>query len=119
MKFLKRGMLLCTVLTFLLVGGCGPADEAPPDDDMTEEETAPDEADAQLIAEGEAVVQKNCISCHGENLEGGMGPALHGLSAKYTPDQLHDILVNGIGAMPGGTAGGQEEAVIAYLLTLD
>ncbi|QZT35475.1 cytochrome c [Caldalkalibacillus thermarum TA2.A1] len=72
-----------------------------------------------MIAEGEAVVQQSCVSCHGENLEGGMGPSLHGITEKYTREELYDILVNGIGSMPAGTARGHEEEVIAYLMTLD
>ncbi|WP_203332786.1 menaquinol-cytochrome c reductase cytochrome b/c subunit [Planococcus beigongshangi] len=36
----------------------------------------------------------SCISCHGDNLEGQVGPTLVGTG--YTPEEIADIAVNGI-----------------------
>lgn len=44
----------------------------------------------------------NCTSCHGQNLEGGMGPKLAGLSLK--PDDAKKIIREGKGAMPAHDA---------------
>ncbi|WP_202080738.1 c-type cytochrome [Caldalkalibacillus salinus] len=89
------------------------------EDEQPDEEAGQGDQDAELVAAGEEVVHQSCIGCHGENLEGNMGPTLHGVSKKYSEEELNDILVNGIGQMPKGTAGGEEEAVIAYLQTLE
>lgn len=48
------------------------------------------------------VLTKTCISCHGENLEGGpAAPSLHGLT--LSKEEVADILVHGVPgtAMPG------------------
>lgn len=93
-----------------------PAEEGVEDEEMEEEALA----DPELIARGEEVVQQNCLMCHGQDLQGmGNAPGLLHAGQQFTTEELYDILVNGIGAMPGGTARGEEEAVIAYLLTLE
>lgn len=124
-------------LTIAILSACGgandeatPIDEAPatdqtPADDTIEEERNDDattdetEADATLVAAGETVVKQSCVGCHGANLEGSLGPTLHNVASKYSEEELYDILVNGIGTMPKNAAAGNEEAVIAYLLTLE
>lgn len=40
----------------------------------------------------------NCTSCHGQNLEGGMGPKLAGTSA--SADEMKKIIRDGKGSMP-------------------
>jgi cytochrome c551 len=48
----------------------------------------------------QAVFKQNCISCHGVNLEGGVGPNLQKVGTKYSKDQIVGIITNGRGAMP-------------------
>ncbi len=49
---------------------------------------------------GEAIVGQNCVSCHGAELQGGIGPSLvddewiHG----GTPEAIHATITNGVGA---------------------
>lgn len=50
--------------------------------------------------DADAIVKQNCISCHGGNLEGGVGPGLQAVGGKYDRNQIHDIIANGQGAMP-------------------
>lgn len=47
---------------------------------------------------GEEIAQKNCISCHGGDLTGGMGPSLIGLD----PEHVKEVALNGTesGGMP-------------------
>jgi len=65
----------------------------------------------------EAVAQQKCIACHGENLEGNVGPNLHG--EDKDKDALHEIIKNGKGGMPGGLI---EDAhiddMVDYILSL-
>lgn len=135
----KRLILLLGIfsLSFAILSACGganddatPTDEAPATDQTPADETTEDEgndeaaadepeADATLVAAGETVVKQSCVGCHGANLEGNVGPTLHNVASKYSEEELYDILVNGIGTMPKNTAAGNEDAVIAYLVTLD
>jgi cytochrome c551 len=93
-------------------------DNAVEDEDATEENDADEAVDADAAAQGEEIVQQSCISCHGNDLAGGSGPALIDVGDKFSDDELRDILVNGQGSMPGGLANGNEDEVIAYLQTL-
>lgn len=58
----------------------------------------------------EDIVQASCISCHGNSLEGGMGPALDKIGATLSEDEIKDIIVNGVPgtAMPAGLVQGEE-----------
>lgn len=54
-------------------------------------------------ASPEELYQKQgCISCHGQNYEGGAGPALSDIGKKVSLDEIKDTLKNGRGAMPAG-----------------
>ncbi|KYG92270.1 cytochrome c [Metasolibacillus sp. FSL H7-0170] len=64
-----------------------------------------------------AALTAGCIGCHGGDLTGGMGPNLHGIA--LSKEEIVDILTNGKGAMPAGTAKGNEEAVAEYILSLE
>lgn len=137
---MKKWPKIALLLSMIFIAGgllaaCGGAEEETPANDPGTEapeedaaggeeaegtEEAGDEGagDSEAVAQGEEIVQSNCISCHGENLEGATGPSLQGVGDKYSEEELHDILVNGIGSMPGGLASGNEDAVVQYLLTL-
>ncbi|MYL71189.1 cytochrome C oxidase Cbb3 [Halobacillus litoralis] len=57
---------------------------------------------------GYAVYEANCLSCHGDALQGqGNYPSL--IDAELTVDQVKDIAVNGVGEMPAGIFGGSDE----------
>ncbi|HMV82054.1 MAG TPA: PQQ-binding-like beta-propeller repeat protein [Blastocatellia bacterium] len=64
---------------------------------------------------------RDCASCHGKDWQGSppQFPALIGLESKYKAEDLHAILRNGIGRMPGFAALGDEgiKAVTHLLLT--
>ena len=64
------------------------------------------------------VAQGKCITCHGDNLEGGGGPALAGTD--LSKDELVDIIKNGIPpAMPGGLIPDEHlDEMADYILSL-
>ncbi|MFD1707143.1 c-type cytochrome [Siminovitchia sediminis] len=70
-----------------------------------------EESDVEIDQESEGYqvyAGQSCINCHGENLEGGpAAPPLTNL--EYTPEEIKDISVNGIGAMPADQYNGSEE----------
>ncbi|AXH98482.1 cytochrome c [Sporosarcina sp. PTS2304] len=109
---MKKQLLATLFGAALVLGACGGSDDssAPADDATNDNGAATTDVDA------EAVVQQNCASCHGGNLEGGMGPALDKIGGTLSQDEIHDVIVNGKGAMPPGIIKGEEaDAVAAWL----
>ena len=67
--------------------------------------------------DAEAIVQKSCVSCHGGNLEGGMGPALDKIGGTLSEEEIHDVIVEGKGSMPPGIIKGEEADAVAKWLS--
>jgi mono/diheme cytochrome c family protein len=69
------------------------------------------------VDRGEAIFQRECAGCHGEQAEGGVGPALRetGLDGAT----VAAIVEQGRGVMPAGIVSGQERAdVVAYVVSI-
>ena len=60
----------------------------------------PFRGDAAAVAAGRALYADNCAACHGENMEGDIGPELDG--SAYGEEELFEIIYSGIpdGGMP-------------------
>lgn len=71
--------------------------------------------------DAEKIVKTSCATCHGQNLEGTIGPKLADVGARLTQDQIAQVIKNGktgsIGVMPPGLLTDQKQidAVAAYL----
>lgn len=66
--------------------------------------------------DGKKVVQQSCATCHGGQLQGGSAPALDKLGAKYTQEEILDIILNGKDRMPPGIIKGEKaDAAAEYL----
>ncbi|QKS70876.1 cytochrome c [Paenalkalicoccus suaedae] len=66
---------------------------------------------------GQSVYEMNCASCHGGNLEGGVGPALDG--GNYSQEEILSAIAEGPGSMPAGLASGEEaDAVAEFILSV-
>jgi cytochrome c oxidase cbb3-type subunit 2 len=63
-----------------------------------------------VLAEGADLYAKNCAQCHGEKLEGNVGPELTGLEARDEAELFQDVY-NGIpdGGMPSFSSLGAEK----------
>ncbi|WP_018661461.1 cytochrome c550 [Heyndrickxia acidiproducens] len=92
-------MALGLVLVFFLsLKGVGDAKESAKE---KENPKTAQTADAKFDPEGFA--KKNCVTCHGDNLQGSSGPSLHGVGEKLSKDKIKDVLKNGTsGGMPAG-----------------
>ena len=55
-----------------------------------------------MAANPEDIYKKSCVSCHGDQYQGGVGPALKGVGEKLSTDEIADIVVNGKNSMPPG-----------------
>lgn len=75
----------------LLLVACGGADEDRVDDILALDGDA---------AVGVGVYDKQCSGCHGDDGEGGVGPALDGSVDAYSPEQMVTLILDGQGDMP-------------------
>ncbi|MBP2241653.1 cytochrome c550 [Cytobacillus eiseniae] len=86
-------------------------------EEISAEKEGGGEATEEVAASPEEIYNKSCIACHGDQYQGGVGPALTGLTK--SPEELKAILVDGTpNGMPGGLIPGQEDAVAEWLTTL-
>lgn len=69
-------------------------------------------------AAAEAIYKQSCVACHGNQLEGKMGPNLQKVGTKLTDEQLYKLVLNGKGAMPAFKSSLKEEEVANLALWL-
>ncbi|WP_110926893.1 cytochrome c550 [Bacillus massiliglaciei] len=53
-------------------------------------------------ASPEEIYKQNCVSCHGDAYQGGVGPELKGVGDRLSVDEVKTTIKNGRGAMPAG-----------------
>lgn len=73
--------------------------------------------DAEVLEEmndhpGAVVYAENCLSCHGENLEGSIGPDLTLAGDRFSEEELQDIIQNGKDNMPPIMSDNEEDAIV-------
>lgn len=91
-KWIMSGLLVvacafAAVLMFTLPGR-----------EQVAQEEKPQMPEITLNAEqAEATVKANCITCHGDQLQGGAGPALNKIGSELSADQLYGIITKGKG----------------------
>jgi cytochrome c551 len=69
-------------------------------------------------ADAEKIYSQKCSSCHGDNLQGGMGPELKAVGANYSQEEISGIIQNGQGGMPAGLISGDDlDKVAEWLAT--
>ncbi|MCK9909585.1 cytochrome c, partial [Microbacteriaceae bacterium K1510] len=117
---MKRFPLLILAGLFVAaLGACGPKPQTQPPATTTPPSTAtpapstPSAGGTYDAATAETVFKNNCSSCHGQNLEGVVGPNLTKVGSKYTKDQILEILQKGKGQMPAGLVKGGDADTIA------
>ncbi|NHN31717.1 c-type cytochrome [Paenibacillus agricola] len=111
---MNKSFICLTLLLAVSLSACGAKSTAPPSTTPTTPSTTPPAANQGTgdttggttaggtvsTADASAIYKQNCISCHGNNLEGSVGPSLQKVGAKDSKDQISTILNNGKGAMP-------------------
>ncbi|MBY8909870.1 cytochrome c [Salinicoccus roseus] len=135
---MKKFWLLMSFAMVLVLGACGgdsggdseeATDEATTEEttmeESTEEETeesteesdSADAGDSELAQE--AFQQNNCVSCHGENLEGASGPALTDVGSRLSEDEIRTTIEEGGNGMPSGLVSDEDEmdALVQWLST--
>ncbi|QQZ10303.1 cytochrome c551 [Heyndrickxia vini] len=112
------GILMIFTLAFGLAA-CGSSNKD--NDNANKNETTTNNNKSTNTAsagDAEKIFSQNCSSCHGGNLEGGVGPDLTKVGAKYNKDQILDIIKNGKkGGMPAGVIKGDDADKVATWLS--
>ncbi|AKG73215.1 c-type cytochrome [Salinicoccus halodurans] len=129
---MKKFWLLMSFAAVLVLGACGGGGEGgedesdqPADEGVTTEEESSEEGsegsdsadagDAELAKQ--TYEQSNCMSCHGEDLSGGSGPALTNVGSKLSEDEIRTKIEEGGGGMPAGLVTDEEQldALVTWL----
>lgn len=81
-----------------------------------EEKGQATEQAAPAADDPEGLVKASCVSCHGQNLEGGVGPALADVGSRLSAEQIETVINNGQNAMPPGIVDAEKAKTIAAWL---
>lgn len=105
---MKKAMLTLVFGSAIFLAACGGGDDKEKADNG-----------ATATPEGEEIAMKSCIMCHGGDLKGqASAPAINDIGSRLSEEEILDIINNGKGTMPKGTAKGADaEAVAAWLAT--
>jgi len=108
---------VAAVLVFSL-SACGGAQQTQPPANQpsaqTPSTTAP--SGSYDAATAEALFKNTCAGCHGQSLEGAVGPNLQKIGSQLTKDQILEVLNNGKGSMPPGLVKGADADTVAAWL---
>ena len=67
---------------------------------------------------GEEIFKQSCSSCHGDQLQGIIGPNLQHVGAKFSEKDITNIIAQGRGSMPPNVVEGADaQAVAKWLAT--
>ncbi|MFD1736582.1 cytochrome c550 [Bacillus salitolerans] len=58
----------------------------------------------------------SCISCHGDQLQGTIGPALANIGSKYDAAHIEGVILKGQGTMPPGIVDAEKAKILAEWL---
>lgn len=80
-------------------------------------EKGPSTQQKASAATPDKIFEQNCAACHGNNLEGGMGPNLQHIGGKLNKDAILKQIANGGGGMPPGVISGDNAQKVADWLS--
>jgi len=114
-RYFRKTMLIFGGLALLVCGltacGGGSAGEHAEHQQQTEAPASP--ASQGAGPDAQALYKSNCLSCHGANLEGKIGPALAAIGGKLDQAQIAAKINNGGGGMPAFKSSLKEQDVQA------
>lgn len=67
-------------------------------------------------ADPEKLFNQKCSSCHGGNLEGGVGPKLSDVGTRLSKEDIEKVIANGQGSMPAKLLEGDDASAVAEWL---
>jgi len=117
---MKKKLLTLLLGTSLVMGlaACGGGSDTSKDT-TKDKGTSSSSGSSETASAGDAqkIFNQKCSSCHGDNLQGQVGPNLTKVGSRYSKDQILDILKNGkSGGMPAGLVSGDDADKVATWL---
>ncbi|MCM3117227.1 cytochrome c [Neobacillus sp. MER 74] len=88
---------VAVVLALILVTGCS----------STKSSTAMD---------GEEIYKESCAACHGDTLQGAVGPGLTNMKGKYSEAEVLNIVNEGTKKMPGNLLDAEKSEIVTKWL---
>jgi len=76
-----------------------------------------EKSEEQATTDPEKIYEQNCLSCHGSDLSGQVGPSLETIGDKLSEDEIADIIKNGKGSMPAQQLGDEQVSAITSWLS--
>ena len=67
-------------------------------------------------ADPEKLYNQKCSSCHGGDLEGGVGPKLSDAGSRLSKEEMETIILEGQGSMPPKLLEGDDASAVAEWL---
>ncbi|MEK6459937.1 cytochrome c551 [Heyndrickxia faecalis] len=67
--------------------------------------------------DAEKLVDQKCSACHGDQLQGNVGPNLQHIGSKLSEKQILNVIENGKGDMPKGLLKGDDAQKVAKWLS--
>jgi len=122
---MKKWLMAVLFGIMLVLGACGGGDDdaqestdpAESDDPDTEESESDDEGGEVSDDAAEEMYQESCASCHGDDLEGSVGPSLETIGADLSADEIEGVIEEGQGSMPAGLLSGDDAEQVAEWLS--
>lgn len=108
---MKKKLFALVMGTSLILAACGG------NDDNAGEEANSGGATTADGSPAAKTYQNKCLSCHGENLEGGVGPKLSDVGSRLSKEDIENVIANGKGQMPAGILQGEEASQVAAWLS--
>lgn len=104
------------MITAFFLAACGGTENANEDAEKADQ-NEPKTPEVEMTSSVEEVYNNNCTACHGEDLQGNVGPDISKAGSKYTKDEIKDIALNGIGDMPADLVQDEKDAelIAGYL----
>jgi cytochrome c551 len=109
-------VVAAAVLVFALSACGGGGNQAQPDTNQPNGEAPTAPSGGYDAATAEALYKNTCAGCHGQTLEGAVGPNLQNIGSQLSQDEILNVINNGKGAMPPGLAKGDDAATLAAWL---
>src|SRR5690625_340172 len=87
------------------------------DGEEVTEENGDEEGVEEASDDPEAIYANSCASCHGDDMTGQVGPDLTSVGSDHSAEDIADIINNGQGSMPPGTASPDEAEILSEWLS--
>jgi len=109
---MNKKLLAAIFGSALMLAACGGGDDEATE---TNEENGGEVVETQ---DAEKIVQGNCTSCHGGNLEGqGNFPNISDVGSRLSQEEILKVIQEGKGTMPANIVEGAEAEVVAEWLS--